>query len=491
MKNKRLIADTMTRSGVEFDTGGLRGEAARLTDELCYAYAAAFASTVASDSARIVVGHDRRASSPRIAAACAAAFADAGREVVYAGCVPASAVALAARRRGGCGVMVMGATADEACNGIRFFGPDGELGLQDARRIAASEVEVPAERIGAELGAVDGSVADDCVRRFVEGFGERALEGLRVGVHDDEPVLRATLHALGARTAPVARVRSGLPRGIGAISDAFERAAVDACARAAFDAVVGIAADGRPMLADADGRMHVGAAVAAIAAVALGSTTVVAPVTAGGALEDCGLLRRVIRTGPPPHRVLDALRIEATAGAVLGCDAEGALLLAAELARDGRRLEALPARDALLPLIAVLTKARAARRSVAAVMADAPSRHVARNALPGFDRASVDALIEMLAADPEHAASTLAPESGGVAALEPVAGLLVRFRNGDVLHLGVEPRSARLACAAESVTRDRAERLCGESLARIARLRGEGVRDLAPARRERAASFQP
>jgi phosphomannomutase len=304
-------------------------------------------------------------------------------------------------------------------------------------------------------------------------------------------VLRDVLEALGARTVSFARARPGIARGLGAPVGRFEQAAADACARFALDAAVGIAADGRPMLADADGGTHAGTALVAIAAAALGATTVVAPVIAGGGLEDCGLLRRVIRTAPPPHRVLDALRIEAAAGAALGCDAEGALLLATERVADGRRLEALPARDALLPLIAVLAAARAARRSVAAVMADAPRRHVARNALPGFDRASVDALIEMLAADPEHAASTLAPESGGVAAVEPVAGLRVRFRNGDVLHLGIEPRSTRLACAAESVTRDRAERLCGESLARIARLRIEGVHDLVPRRRERAVSLHP
>lgn len=491
MKKKKLIADTMTRSGVEFDTGGLRGEASRLTDELCYAYAAAFAATVASDSARIVVGHDRRASSPRIAAACAAAFADAGREVVYAGCVPASAVALAARRRDGCGVMVTGGTAEDGSNGIRFFGPDGELCVQGARRIAASDVDVPAEVVGAALGALDASIAGECVRRFVEGFGERALDGLRVGVHDDEPVLRATLDALGARTVSVARARPGTARGVGAHSHPLESAAAEACARFGLDATVGIALDGRPVLADAEGGLHAGTALAAIAAAELGATTLVAPVTAGGALEDCGLLRRVIRTGPAPHRVLDALRIEAPAGRALGCDAEGALLLATDVPHEGRQLEALPARDPLLPLIAVLAAARRTRRSVAAVMADAPRRHVARNALPGFDRASAEVLLEMLAADPEHAASTLAPESGGVAAVEPVAGLFVRFRNGDIVHLGVEPRSARLACAVESETPDRAARLCGESLARIARLRGEGVREVVPGRRERAVSVQP
>ena len=74
----RQLADA---HNVRFGTSGVRGLVADLSDAVCYAYAQAFLQTVAAGSSRVVVGHDLRPSSPRIAAACIEAIRDAGREV--------------------------------------------------------------------------------------------------------------------------------------------------------------------------------------------------------------------------------------------------------------------------------------------------------------------------------------------------------------------------------------------------------------------------
>ena len=60
-------------SGVGFGTSGMRGLVSALTDPLCYAYTCAFLQVVAGESETIVLGHDLRPSSPRMASACAAA----------------------------------------------------------------------------------------------------------------------------------------------------------------------------------------------------------------------------------------------------------------------------------------------------------------------------------------------------------------------------------------------------------------------------------
>ena len=66
-----------------FGTSGVRGLVADLTDAVCYAYAQAFLRSVAAASPRIVVGHDLRPSSPRIAAACIQAIRDAGTTEIH------------------------------------------------------------------------------------------------------------------------------------------------------------------------------------------------------------------------------------------------------------------------------------------------------------------------------------------------------------------------------------------------------------------------
>ena len=68
----------MTTSNVGFGTSGARGLVSDMTDTLCYAYTLAFLQAVVGRPCPLVLGHDLRPSSPRMAAACAAAMRDAG-----------------------------------------------------------------------------------------------------------------------------------------------------------------------------------------------------------------------------------------------------------------------------------------------------------------------------------------------------------------------------------------------------------------------------
>ena len=52
------IDELMSRSGVRFGTSGARGLVAEMTDEVCYAYTAAFLQAVAGSSGGVVLGHD-------------------------------------------------------------------------------------------------------------------------------------------------------------------------------------------------------------------------------------------------------------------------------------------------------------------------------------------------------------------------------------------------------------------------------------------------
>ncbi|MDN5873640.1 MAG: hypothetical protein L0H29_04565, partial [Sinobacteraceae bacterium] len=82
---------------------------ADLSDAVCYAYVKAFLDAVVpADAGIVVLGHDLRPSSPRIAAACAQAIRDSGREVVFTGKLPTPALAYYCRMTQRPGVMVTG-----------------------------------------------------------------------------------------------------------------------------------------------------------------------------------------------------------------------------------------------------------------------------------------------------------------------------------------------------------------------------------------------
>ena len=79
---KEIIIDTlMATSGVRFGTSGARGRVVDITDEVAYAYTRAFLQASGLTHGRIALAIDLRPSSPRIAAACAAAIEQAAEQL--------------------------------------------------------------------------------------------------------------------------------------------------------------------------------------------------------------------------------------------------------------------------------------------------------------------------------------------------------------------------------------------------------------------------
>lgn len=78
------IGTMMDASGVRFGTSGARGRVVDMTDEVCFAYTAAFIQTLPPGTKRVALAIDLRPSSPAIAAACAAAIVAAGMQSITA-----------------------------------------------------------------------------------------------------------------------------------------------------------------------------------------------------------------------------------------------------------------------------------------------------------------------------------------------------------------------------------------------------------------------
>ena len=90
---------------MKFGTSGVRGLVTDMTDPVCAAWVRAFLRHLRASGTpppAVLVGRDRRPSSPRIADACAAAIAAEGLPVLDAGIVPTPALALAARGAAAC-----------------------------------------------------------------------------------------------------------------------------------------------------------------------------------------------------------------------------------------------------------------------------------------------------------------------------------------------------------------------------------------------------
>ena len=114
------------------------------------------------------------------------------------------------------------------------------------------------------------------------------------------------------------------------------------------------------MLANHNGTWLRGDILGILCAHALEAQTVVTPVSSNSALELSGWFARTERTRIGSPYVIAAMNAALARGeeGVCGYEANGGFLLASAANCKGRTLTALPTRDAVLPIIAVLAAAR-------------------------------------------------------------------------------------------------------------------------------------
>jgi phosphomannomutase len=465
-------------SSVQFGTSGARGLVANMSDAVCYAYAQAFLRAVASDAGTVVLGHDLRPSSPAIAAACARAVHDAGKQVVFVGALPTPAIAYYAAVQGAPAIVVTGSHIPFDRNGIKFYRADGEISKRDEEAMLDAEVETPASTVAYVLPAANDAPADAYLQRYLDVFGAQALAGLRIAIYEHSSVardiLRTILEALGATVLPLGRTDQFVPIDTEAVrAEDIERAARWA-GEYSFDAIVSTDGDAdRPLIGDEQGTWLRGDIVGVLCSQYLGAEYVVTPVSSNTAVERCGSFKEVIRTRIGSPYVIAGMEQAAAMhgqGAVIaGYEANGGFLLGADIGRNGAVLKALPTRDAVLPILAVLSLAREHGCRVSEVARDLPPRFTASDRLQNVATELSRDLIARLTQDPSWAGLLLAPQSGALVQVDTTDGLRATFDSGDIVHLRPSGNAPELRCYAEASTQEAAEALCQACLDQVAK----------------------
>jgi phosphomannomutase len=142
---------------------------------------------------------------------------------------------------------------------------------------------------------------------------------------------------------------------------------------------------------------------------------------------------------------------------VVGFEANGGVLLGS----DAAGLTALPTRDALLPILAVLGAAAAAGTTVAGLARALPPRFALSDRLEHVPAERSALLLARLA---EDAAGFLAAQ-GTIRAVSDIDGRRYELASGDVIHYRPSGNAPELRCYVEAATAARAAELLAWGLA--------------------------
>ncbi len=424
---------------LKFGTSGRRGEVVHLTQlevylnalaELEYLQALPLAEGGIKFGEEFFFAFDLRPSSSRyveeqqgrgeLAQSIVQAIRDAGMKPVNLGQIPTPALSAYALSQGKGSIMVTGSHIPFDRNGYKTNTSRGELlKIHEApinervsqvrerlyRQPYAESLfdETGRFKIGhQELPPVDGLGAAAYIDRYVDFFGDVNLEGIRLLVYQHSAVGRDmlvdSLRRLGAEAIPAGRSETFIPIDTENMDEAqlqtIQALHDETSARhGRIDAIVSTDGDSdRPLILGVDGgkvRFFGGDLVGMVTAQYLGADAVAVPISCNDAIDQ-GALKDILcpKTQIGSPFVIARMEQAITQGkrAVCGFEANGGFLTGSATTRKAKTLAALPTRDALLPILAVLYAAKEQGLSLSGLFGQLPKRYSCAALIKQFPR---------------------------------------------------------------------------------------------------------
>lgn len=473
----RPLSSLTKENGVRFGTSGVRGLVQDLTDELCFAFTHAFLQGLPPATEYVVLGMDLRPSSPRMAMACAAAIQAHGKKVINVGVLPTPALAFFALSESLPAVMITGSHIPFDRNGIKFYSAMGEISKADEQAICEARVPTAADW-STTLPPVESRALQLYRERYTRFFPAFFLRGTRIGVYQHSGVARDLLCDLlaefGAHVVPLGRTEDFVPVDTEAVSHETAQRGRQWAAEHRLDALVSTDGDAdRPLLGDENGVWLRGDIVGLLCAKYVGARTVVTPVSSNTAIERCGLFDRVVRTRIGSPYVVGAMESLMQGGApgVVGFEANGGFLQGTEVVRGTATLTALPTRDAMLPILALLALAREHNTPLSALQADLPTRFTASDRVQNFPVALSHALLDQWKREPDAFKHLFGLDSAEHTDIDLTDGLRMTLADGRIVHVRPSGNAPELRCYVETDSSDSAATFVRENISILQALR--------------------
>lgn len=465
---------------LKFGTSGVRGLVTEMTDRECYLYASAYIDVLKSrsDVSKVCLAGDFRSSTPRILKSIQAAIIDKGLEAVHCGFVPTPALAAYAMSMGAGSIMVTGSHIPDDRNGIKFYMTWGEILKSEEEEISKkytslkeSGIEVEVDNFGALTDppadlSITSEASDLFIKRYTDVFSSNALQGYKVVFYQHSTVGREVmpliLEKLGAEVIKVGWSDTFVPVDTEAVAEPEKLAAW--VKEHGADLLMSADGDGdRPLVVDDQGKVVRGDLLGLIASKALGADSISTPVSCNTALEKAKIGKKINRTQIGSPYVITAMNQDKDDfECVVGYEANGGYLTGSVIQPEFGEgiLAALPTRDAVLPVIALLLEAKKEGVKVSGLMSNLPSRYTCSGLIREVPMEQGKALVQDLRLGGEDKVSELFGATFGTCqSIDWTDGVRITFEGDKIVHYRPSGNAPEFRCYTEAGSESEADLL--------------------------------
>lgn len=469
MKN---IKEIIAQSGIKFGTSGARGLVVDFTPEVCIAFTVSFLDAMKKsfDFKRVAVAMDNRPSSPTMAETICATIKAYGYEVEFYGVLPTPALALQAMKDKIPSIMITGSHIPFDRNGIKFYTPLGEISKEDESDILNNLNEIIS--VSNNLPEAKSTATDNYLDRYSSYFGEKCLNGLKIGIYEHSSAGRDLYSklfiTLGAEVISLGRSDEFVPIDTEAVSQDDKAKGQEWSNKYNFDAIFSTDGDGdRPLIADENGEWLRGDIVGLLTSQILGIEALAVPVSCNTAIEKSGFFKEVIRTKIGSPYVIEAFEQLKSYKSFAGFEANGGFLLGSVVEKNGNILDALPTRDAVLPFMVLASHTVKENFPLSKLIEKLPQRFTSSDRIQNFPKANSLKLIEDGLMNSSAMIESFGLEESKVVEINRTDGLRLTLDSGCIIHLRPSGNAPELRCYVETDSQQYANELVGQVLSKI------------------------
>lgn len=449
--------DIIQSSGIQFGTSGARGLVEQFTPEVCAAFTHAFVSIMSRQFSfkKIAVAIDNRPSSPKIAQATVAAIESLGLEALYYGVIPTPALAYTAMKAEIPSIMITGSHIPFDRNGIKFYRPDGEISKSDERSIVSEAVAFDLLEHALPQLVVNPIAANEYKERYTALFDDNLLKGMKVGIYEHSSsgrdIYLDLFHSLGAEVISLERSDRFVPIDTEAVSESDRQKARIWSIEHDLDFIFSTDGDGdRPLVADETGEWLRGDILGLLCSYALKAEAVVVPISCNTIIEKSNQFKKVVKTKiGSPYVIAEFPLLNKDYQSVVGFEANGGYLLGSSINVLGKRLSALPTRDAVLPALMLLSLSKTSNQSIHELVAQLPQRFTHSDRIQNFPTAKSYQIIDNIMKNPNDFVEGIGLTYVEVMEMDTTDGLRLYLSDESILHFRPSGNAPELRCYAE------------------------------------------